>query len=93
MEVPNIKVHDLLALSGDLRKHMVENTCTQKSLTVDAALVSIPDIPLEFATPLQEVEVIVMGKQREMGLLDKGSEIVIVREDLCQELGAEVNKE
>ena len=27
-----------------------------------------------------------------MGLLDEGSEIVIVREDLCKELGLEVNK-
>ncbi|XP_006455814.1 hypothetical protein AGABI2DRAFT_76941, partial [Agaricus bisporus var. bisporus H97] len=34
-----------------------------------------------------------MGKQKEYGLLDEGSEIVILREDLRQELGAELNKE
>ena len=33
-----------------------------------------------------------MGRQRELGLLDEGSEIVIVREDLCDELGLEVNR-
>ena len=33
-----------------------------------------------------------MGRHRELGLLDKRSEIVIVQEDLCKELGLEVNK-
>lgn len=93
VEVPNIKICDLLSLSGELRREMVENTRTHKSPTVGAALVAVPDVPLEFSTPLQEVEVLVMGKQREVGLLDEGSEIVVVREDLCRELGAEVNRE
>lgn len=93
VEVPNLKVRDLLALSGDLRKQMVENTRTQKSPLVNAALTSMPSTPLEFATPLREVEVVIMRRQREMGLLDEGSEIVIIREDLCKELGLEVNRE
>jgi len=33
-----------------------------------------------------------MGQHRELGLLDERSEIVIVQEDLCKELGLEVNK-
>jgi len=33
-----------------------------------------------------------MGRHRELGLLDERSEIVIVQEDLCKELGLEVNK-
>jgi len=33
-----------------------------------------------------------MGRHREMGLLNEGSEIVIVQEDLCKELGLKVNK-
>jgi len=33
-----------------------------------------------------------MGRYRKMGLLNEGSEIVIVREDLCKELGLKVNK-
>ena len=52
----------------------------------------MPEIPVEFAIPLQEVKVVVMGQRRELGLLDEGSEIVIVREDLCKKLGLEVNK-
>jgi len=94
IEVPNIKVHDLLALSGDLRREMVDQTHTQnKAPTVGATLLSIPEVPLEFATLLREVKVIIMGRCRELGLLDEGSEIVIVQEDLCDELGLKVNKE
>ena len=93
VEVPNIRVRDLLALSGDLRQEMVDQTHTQnKVLAVRAALVTLLEMPVEFATPLREVEVVVMGRCRELGLLDEGSEIVIVREDLYKELGLKVNK-
>ena len=34
----------------------------------------------------------VIEQCHELGLLDEGSEIVIVREDLCKELKLEVNK-
>jgi len=72
---------------------MVDQTCTQNKVpAVGAALVTLPEMPVEFAMPLREIEVVVMGKCREIGLLDEGSEIVIVREDLCKELGLEVNK-
>jgi len=93
VEVLNIRVHDLLALSGDLRREIVDQTHTQnKVLAVGAVLVTLPEMPVEFATPLREVEVVVMGQRHELGLLDEGSEIVIVREDLCKELGLKVNK-
>jgi len=79
VEVPNIQVHDLLALSGDLRREMVDQTCTQNKVpTVGAALVTVPKMPLEFTTPLREIEVVVMGRCRKWGLLDEGSEVVIV---------------
>jgi len=72
---------------------MVDQTRTQNKVpAVGAALVTLPEMPVEFATPLREVEVVVIGRYRELGLLDEGSEIVIVREDLCKELGLEVNK-
>jgi len=93
VKVPNIRIRDLLALSGDLRREIIDQTCTQNKVpAVGAALVTLPEIPVEFATPLREVEVMVMGRRRELGLLDEGSEIVIVQEDLCKELGLEVNK-
>jgi len=93
VEVPNVRVRDLLALSGELRREMVDQTGTQNKVpAVGAALVTLPEMLVEFATPLREIKVVVMGRRREMGLLDEGSEIVIVQEDLCKELGLEVNK-
>jgi len=56
-------------------------------------LLSIPEVSLEFATPLQEIEVIIMGRCQELELLDEGSEIMIVQEDLCDKLGLKINKE
>jgi len=79
VEVPNVRVHNLLALSGELRREMVDQTHTQNKIpAVGAALVTLPEMPVEFATPLREIEVVVMGRCREMGLLDESSEIVIV---------------
>ena len=58
---------------------MVDQTHTQNKVpAVGAALVTLPEMPVEFATPLQEVEVVVMGRRHELGLLDERSEIVIV---------------
>jgi len=45
---------------------------------VGATLATMPGTPLEFMTPLQEVKAVVMGRQRELGLLDERSEIVII---------------
>ena len=93
VEVPNIRIRDLLALSGDLQREMVDQTRTQNRMpVVGATLATMPRTLLEFATPLREVVVVVMGRQRELGLLNEGSEIVIVREDLCDELGLKVNR-
>ena len=64
VEVPNIRVCDLLALSGDLRWEIVDQTYMQNRITaVGATLAIMPRTLLEFVTPLQEVEVIVIGRQ------------------------------
>jgi hypothetical protein len=52
MEISSIKVHDLLALSSDLQKEMVETTCTVKVSSVNAALFSTLEVSLNFTTPL-----------------------------------------
>jgi len=58
---------------------MVDQTYTQNKVpAVRAALVTLPEMPVEFAILLQEVEVVVMGQRHKLGLLDEGSEIVIV---------------
>ncbi|KAF8816293.1 hypothetical protein BYT27DRAFT_7277147 [Phlegmacium glaucopus] len=92
IQVPNIKVKDLLSLSGDLCKVMVETVRTQKLATTNAAMITVPEVPVEFTTPLREVDIILMGKKAEVGLLDDGSEIVVIRRDLCEELGVTVNR-
>ena len=46
---------------------------------------------VEFAEPLCELKVIVNGKKEEPALLDGGSEIVLIREDLWKKVGASVN--
>ena len=71
---------------------MEQTHIQNKAPTVGTALISVPETPLEFATPLREVKVVVMGQHRELGLLDEGSEIVIIRGDLCKELGLVVNR-
>ena len=59
MEVPNVRVCDLLALSGKLRREMVDQTHTQNKVpAVGAALVTLPEMPVEFVTPLREIEVV-----------------------------------
>ena len=51
---------------------MVDQTRTQNKVpTVGAALVTLPEMSVEFAMLLQEI---VIGRHREMGLLDEGSE-------------------
>ena len=62
VEVPNIRVCDLLALSGDLQQEMVDQTRTQNKVpAVGAVLVTLPEMPVKFATLLQEVEVVLWG--------------------------------
>ncbi|GLB41626.1 hypothetical protein LshimejAT787_1002260 [Lyophyllum shimeji] len=98
--VPNITVGDLFSLSGELRKDVVENLRTVRvpnpagrGTTVAAfqTKIDLRDIPLDFVTPLRELLVEVAGV-KEDALLDEGSEIVVVRRDLWEELGLKVNR-
>ena len=53
VEVPNIRVCDLLALSGDLQQEMVDQTRTQNKVpAVGAVLVTLPEMPVKFVTSL-----------------------------------------
>jgi len=72
---------------------MVDQTHIQdKPPAVGAALVTPLERPVKFATPLQEVEVVVIEQCCELGLLDKCLKIVIVWENLCNKLGLEMNR-
>lgn len=71
----------------------MDQTCTQnKPPAVGAVLVTLLERPVEFAISFREIKVVVMGQRHELGLLDEGSEIVIVQKDLCDELGLKVNR-
>ena len=104
VEVPNVTVGDLAALSGELRKVLVKNLRTTRVPTTEAALL-VTDLPqvnslcvsdgvaLDYCTPLRKIGVTLAGGVEEVGLLDEGSEIVVVRKDLWEKLGHKMNDE
>jgi len=94
--VPNITVANLLSLSSELQREVVNNAHTQHvpnpaaqmksgAATMLFAETACNNIPLEYSIPLQEIRVQVAGKDEDP-LLDEGSEIVVVRKDLWEEL-------
>ncbi|CAA7264504.1 unnamed protein product [Cyclocybe aegerita] len=92
--IHDMTVGDLVSLSGDLRKRIVEQCRTTKTpVTVNAtaATMSVQSIPLEYCTPLREVAVRVAAKVDERALLDDGLEIVVMRRDLWEETRHKVN--
>ncbi|KAG6843138.1 hypothetical protein H0H93_002117, partial [Arthromyces matolae] len=99
--VENITVGDLLGLSGELRKEVVENIRTVRVPTQSSSKPSATslftevdprDIELEYHTPLRELKVTIKGKEED-ALLDEGSEIVVIRKDLWEEMGLKINVE
>ena len=90
---------DLMSISPKLCKETMEYCKTQQVLVVESpelslsALISalIRPFQVEFAEPLHELKVIVNGKKEEPVLLNGGSEIVLIREDLWKEVEASVN--
>ncbi|KAF8889393.1 hypothetical protein BD779DRAFT_1469895 [Infundibulicybe gibba] len=98
--VPNVTVGELLALSGDLRKETVEQCRTTRipnNISTAAITNNEPggqppvDIRVDHATALRELEVILSGGHVEKALLDEGSEIVVIRKDLRDELKLKTN--
>lgn len=94
MVVPSVTVADLLAISTDLRKEAVEHCRAQRIPAPSVLSAHTGTIPttkaphqVEHATPLRELGVTLNGVHSEMGLLDEGSEIVVIREDVWQDSG------
>ncbi len=52
VEVPKVTVKDLLSISGDLRKIVIENTRTQKAPTTGGVVATIPGVTIDFTMPL-----------------------------------------
>lgn len=84
--VPHVSIADLLAISSDLRKEAVDYCKTHRIPSTAASLVygqaESPPVQIEHATPLRELQVMLNGVHRESALLDEGSEIVVIREDV-----------
>ena len=47
----------------------------------------------KFSLPLREVDVLVNNKTMEPGVLDQGSQIVVIQADLARDIGVVINKE
>jgi hypothetical protein len=56
------------------------------------ATASIPREQVEHATPLREIRVTLNGVHSELGLLDEGSKIVVIREDIWKKTKAPINQ-
>ena len=88
--VPSIAVSDLLAISPDLRREVVEFSrthCIPTSISAPA----IAPVHIKYLTPLREMKVTLNGVHEELALLDEGSEIVIIREDIWHKSQAAIN--
>ncbi|KIM52198.1 hypothetical protein SCLCIDRAFT_32849 [Scleroderma citrinum Foug A] len=90
--VPSITVGDLLAISSDIRKEAVNYAHTQciPSLAATNELSVCPPL-IEYSTPLCELKVTVNGVHEEIALLDDGSEIVVICEDIWKASQAVIN--
>jgi hypothetical protein len=96
--IPHIMVADLLAISPELRKEAVKHCHTHRvPTTVSSTNILTPDnaqpLLVELATPLREIPVMINGVHPELGLLDEGSEIIVIQEDIWKKTKAPINKE
>ncbi|KAJ8579729.1 hypothetical protein M405DRAFT_870035 [Rhizopogon salebrosus TDB-379] len=99
--VPNVTISDLLAISPDLRREAVDHCRTHRianpmpAVSMAALTASGATLPpqIEHATPLRELKVMLNGIHEEVGLLDEGSELVVIREDVWKKTRAPINKD
>lgn len=97
--VPHVTVSDLLAISPELRKEAVEHCRTHRvpapttAVSTNALASTIPPLQIEHATPLRELRVLLNGVHSELALLDEGSEIVVIREDIWRKTNAPRNQQ
>ena len=93
----------ILAASPPIRKELVERLKPRRVETAsfeqadndEEGPVSVLGLAArreaEFSLPLQEIDVLVNNCRTEAGVLDQGSQIVVMRKDLANEVGARIN--
>lgn len=95
----------VLAACPAIRKELVERLRTRKVDTASfeqprssssAPSISEPDFSTlraaEYSLPLREIDVLINNTISEAGVLDQGSQIVVIRQDLAQEAGVIINR-
>lgn len=93
MPVGSTTVRDLLAVSPDLQKEIGEYMHTYRVpiASTMATMTVTPPVPIEYSMPLRELKVMINGTQEEIALLDEGSEIVVIREDIWRKMNTFIN--
>ena len=94
----------ILAASAGIRKELIEHLKTRKVDTASfeelsysnaTSPSSLPKLSTphsaEYSLPLREIDVLVNGMVPEAGILDQGSQIIVMRQDLAQEAGVRFN--
>ena len=91
----------ILAASPPVRKELIERWKPRHVETAsfeqayDDEPVSVLELAAKqeakFSLPLREIDVLVNSCKTEAGVLDQGSQIVVMREDLANEVGAHIN--
>ncbi|KAG1819623.1 uncharacterized protein BJ212DRAFT_1267955 [Suillus subaureus] len=61
------------------------------SISINTAICKSPTPQVEHATPLRELQVSLNGTHSELALLDEGSEIVVIQEDVWKKMNAPIN--
>ncbi|KAL4079736.1 hypothetical protein J3A83DRAFT_4185699 [Scleroderma citrinum] len=92
--IPSIMVGNLLTISPDLQKEAVNYACTQCipsfAATNEISTATMPP-HVEYSTPLCELKVTINSVHEELALLDDGSKIVVICEDVWKASQANIN--
>ena len=95
----------ILASSPGIRKELIERLKTrrvdtasfeeilpQKSPAFPCSVLELSNPRIaEYSLPLREIDVLVNDTVSEAGILDQGSQIIVIRQDLAQEAGVHIN--
>lgn len=93
--LPILTVKNLLAISPEVYKGMVKYLCTHHipAITTNLAIKNQPPRPvhIEYSTLLCKIKVRLNGTHKEFVLLDEGSEVVMIHEDVLTKCEAPIN--
>ncbi|KAG0701247.1 hypothetical protein DFH29DRAFT_1000435 [Suillus ampliporus] len=97
--IPQLTISDLLSISPKLCKEVVEHSCMHQVPSAPSPVVKMltaaysaqPPVQVKHATPLCKLQVTINSTYTDLALLDEGSEIVVIREDVWKKTQAPIN--